>query len=936
MALIAHYKLDGNENDSVGGYHGVVSGTVNYINAKIGQGFSTDAAAGYITTTINDQQFATDFSASAWVRIKAWGTSKAVFGTRNSPNGWMLYRNSGDSEGLLRFYMHYKNTDDVDGTFSRTYSSFPLDEWFHVVVVRGRGWIEIWFNGNKVASGDLGSNFKYWNTNSPTPLRIGAGGSGWTTEEMDIDDVRIYDHTLSPREVRDLAQAKVLHYQFNEFAEPTENVVQNLDMTTGWQTNYIQNRLFDDIPPPVGVNATVVSFENDDTTGDGYYHSYGDYAPQADGTTYQVSLWVKTDNPTDVLIRFYTADNTETDRYTSEDLTVKASDGWKRLVWAPFTTADPTDSDSLSFRYFGLYDSVTPAYTRLWLCAPQMEAKDHPTPFVDGIREDTVTDGSGQDNHLVNNTGAIFSSDSKTGSGAYEFDGVNDRLYTDGTQKQVNIDTDIAVFAWVKPYSTVDGARNIVTKRPGNVGWIIHNNATNALQCYVHVNGSWNNVKVEGIYTPNEWVHVGFTYDSTTLRVYADAVEVGSLAVGGPITQADGDIEVGGTSLYSQWWDGLIDDVRVYATALSPDEIQEMYQQRASLDSEGNLFPIQIQQSLKQDHGESEWYCVQSGTATYACVYDNTVIYEQSGSTITAIVTTGIDPQRGTFAITAGNRYFGSKPIHLMREGLQHQIVPISLMGTQFGHIATRNADGIYYIHATDQDATVDIFDNVANGVDGTPTSTVNVSAGSTSTYTTSTLSAWIFFQSENEVVISTEQDGVDQTILVPASKHMYRRMAENERTVKNNPPAVNAANLVSDTDPCVAVEIADAAGGDCTQGLGVENLSKIHAFGNTLSDYYIVAPYNNTIVQVLYWDGTSWILGEEHTLNGSLDSPDFVRRDGDSGFGVAGTNLSGTALNLGSDANIWKWVSNNPVHITINDSGANEDNLLGWMNDGY
>ncbi|MFB6076258.1 MAG: LamG-like jellyroll fold domain-containing protein, partial [Candidatus Aenigmatarchaeota archaeon] len=164
------------------------------------------------------------------------------------------------------------------------------------------------------------------------------------------------------------------------------NVLTNTNLDTGWSKNYTQNIRWNDISPPMGINATVVSFENDDTSGDGYWYSYGDYAPQEDGTTYTVSLWVKTNQTSDVNIKFYTADNDESDRYNSEYLSVNASEGWKLLVWDSFTTSDPTDSDSLSFRYMDLYES---GYTRMWFSAPQME----PATFSTFIRNDTVLTG---------------------------------------------------------------------------------------------------------------------------------------------------------------------------------------------------------------------------------------------------------------------------------------------------------------------------------------------------------------------------------------------------------------------------------------------------------------------------------------------------------------------------------------------------------------
>ncbi|MCF7846946.1 MAG: FG-GAP-like repeat-containing protein [Candidatus Gracilibacteria bacterium] len=174
----------------------------------------------------------------------------------------------------------------------------------------------------------------------------------------------------------------------NQYFSDT-NVVTNTDLNTGWSQGYTQNIQWDDIPPPMGIDAQVVSFENDDTSGNGYWYSYGDYAPQADNTTYTVSLWAKTDQTSNVRIRFYTADNGESDRYTSEFLTVNASEGWKLLVWDPFTTANPTDSDSLSFQYYDLYEG---GYTRMWLAAPQMEPGTSPS-FIENATVTTGLDG---------------------------------------------------------------------------------------------------------------------------------------------------------------------------------------------------------------------------------------------------------------------------------------------------------------------------------------------------------------------------------------------------------------------------------------------------------------------------------------------------------------------------------------------------------------
>jgi hypothetical protein len=39
-----------------------------------------------------------------------------------------------------------------------------------------------------------------------------------------LNDGRVYNHALSDKEIYELSKAKILHYTFNDFQEPTENI----------------------------------------------------------------------------------------------------------------------------------------------------------------------------------------------------------------------------------------------------------------------------------------------------------------------------------------------------------------------------------------------------------------------------------------------------------------------------------------------------------------------------------------------------------------------------------------------------------------------------------------------------------------------------------------------------------------------------------------
>ena len=71
----------------------------------------------------------------------------------------------------------------------------------------------------------------------------------------------------------------------------------------------------------------------------------------------------------------------------------------------------------------------------------------------------------------------------------------------------------------------------------------------------------------------NTWIHVAATYDGSTIRIYYNGVEDGSRAWTGSIVANSTALGVGAQSNNARWFQGAIDDVRLYNRALSAGEI---------------------------------------------------------------------------------------------------------------------------------------------------------------------------------------------------------------------------------------------------------------------------------------------------------------------------------------------------------------------------
>ena len=74
--------------------------------------------------------------------------------------------------------------------------------------------------------------------------------------------------------------------------------------------------------------------------------------------------------------------------------------------------------------------------------------------------------------------------------------------------------------------------------------------------------------------TVNVWAHLAATYDGTTIRLYVNGTQVATTARTGNITTSTNPLQIGGDSLYGQFFAGAVDDVRIYNRALTGVEVQ--------------------------------------------------------------------------------------------------------------------------------------------------------------------------------------------------------------------------------------------------------------------------------------------------------------------------------------------------------------------------
>ncbi|HEX6131054.1 MAG TPA: LamG domain-containing protein, partial [Actinomycetota bacterium] len=181
----------------------------------------------------------------------------------------------------------------------------------------------------------------------------------------------------------------------------------------------------------------------------------------------------------------------------------------------------------------------------------------------DDVSGSTVPDASGGGNHGTLN-GATPAHEGHFGA-ALSFDGVDDFVaVADSTS--LDLTDGMTLEAWVKPESLGRSWRTAVIKEQASeLSYALYAH-TGGYGPSGHAFTGGDDERARST-TPVEagtWTHLAVTYDGRTIRLYRDGTQIESRSAGGPIATSSGELRIGGTQLWSEWFHGLIDEVRVY------------------------------------------------------------------------------------------------------------------------------------------------------------------------------------------------------------------------------------------------------------------------------------------------------------------------------------------------------------------------------------
>ncbi|OHB55552.1 MAG: hypothetical protein A2173_04075 [Planctomycetes bacterium RBG_13_44_8b] len=186
-----------------------------------------------------------------------------------------------------------------------------------------------------------------------------------------------------------------------------------------------------------------------------------------------------------------------------------------------------------------------------------------------------VYDWSGHGNHakiLGNPQWVVGQIDS-----ALSFSGGYDELVDCGNPASLNITDTITLSAWVNTNDAGNSEDNpYVTK--GNNSYALRHTAGNSIGFYIYAGGSPFLVFYAVTSEFNDtWHHIAGTYDGSNIILYIDGESMANTAHTGPIDTGGFNVNIGSDAAQTwMWYNGLIDDVRIYNRALTQQEIQQV------------------------------------------------------------------------------------------------------------------------------------------------------------------------------------------------------------------------------------------------------------------------------------------------------------------------------------------------------------------------
>ena len=589
MSLQIWLPLRGNLNNN-----GIASATITNSNAtvdasgKIGSCYSFNGSTSCIEITCSSFPtfFSGPFSICMWFYNNDNSSRSILFGNWSLTGSFFNVEKFANN--TVRFY--WNGSPDI--TFES--ATLPAGVWTHLTVTRSENTVKCYING------ELKQTSTTALTNAPgstaTLFRIGRDNrSDDTATNGKFNDFRLYDHALSAEEVKEISKGLILHLPLNNDDAQNPNLLPHTGVATyglGYMAAYSSGTVAVDNTVLFNGKPTIKITPSTSSTSSGGWNAYNSSVSLTAGKIYTYSCYIRSSIADEWNFsslghyQAYTSDNS----HNSTDRTfikyIVPANQWVKVVQKFKCTVNSV------FRSFFIY--FTNTSQTIWISDVKLEEGEVDTPWKPHTSDTdypTVYDMSGYGNNgtLSSTSPSVVKGAPRKYKTSMFFNGTNNFIMC-GRGAMVRDAFTINMWAYMSDWSKYSNGMRLASCTEGG-GWNFEQNGTNNIAFLVGTGTTSNAYKYTitntGLSSLSGWVMWTGTYDGFRGKVYINGILDNTLEIYTTKTpiyyhssngifigcEAAGDTTTSGGAYFN----GRISDFRIYATALSAEDIYKLY-----------------------------------------------------------------------------------------------------------------------------------------------------------------------------------------------------------------------------------------------------------------------------------------------------------------------------------------------------------------------
>ena len=518
-----------------------------------------------------------EFSCAFWVKVTSSAERKLFFGN-DYPRQFSIF----NYPTINDLHLSWANSAGTN-VFSTVDSGvFPTNVWTHCCVTYNNPTVTVYINGNVLRTYSYTCDL----TDFAKETQVIHTATG-----RYLNDFRVYNHCLSPKEVKEISKGLVLHYPMDNCNIEANNLLNNASSyregtpykcTTTSKDGYFHTNMYYNNDSLAGKTVTFSVSTNKQIA-----PSHGGSSSTHD----KVCLW------------FYintSAYNGSSSAYSNAICLTNSSNNFKslgnnRYSW---TYTIPSGIKGLMIRTNLYSNDGSTVSANFWDF--QLEFGSVASPFsTNKWTSNTIYDCSGFGNNgtITSSSAPILDNDSPRYSNSFKFAG--SQYINAGQGGKITDSFSICWWGHMDNWSSYGRAASCTESG----GWNFESNGT-GMEWNVFTNGQYYDASDStALSSLTGWHHWVGTYDKNSLKIYRDGELRGTntfsanTAIGYNSTNS---IIIGGeataSSASAPWFVGKLSDFRIYGTALSAEDVKELYNTSAMVCDNGTVMAYSLEE----------------------------------------------------------------------------------------------------------------------------------------------------------------------------------------------------------------------------------------------------------------------------------------------------------------------------------------------------